>query len=108
VTAACLLVEKAKYDFVGGLDEEVLAIAYNDVDLCLKLQSCGLKNVYVPHAVLLHHETQSRGHDLSPNQIARYAQELKAFQDRWGTKDFQDPLHNPNLDRYSETYVIRI
>lgn len=108
VTAACLVVEKVKFDSVGGLDAQDLAIAYNDVDLCLKLQSMGLKNVYVPHAILLHHETQSRGHDLSPHHLARYARELKVFQDRWGTKAFQDPLHNPNLDRYSETYVIRI
>jgi GT2 family glycosyltransferase len=108
VTAACMVVEKEKFQAVGGLDEEDFAIAYNDVDLCLKLQSEGLRNVYVPHAILLHHETQSRGHDLSPQHLERYAKELRALQNRWGTKAFQDPLHNPNLDRYSETYVIKI
>lgn len=108
VTAACLVVEKAKFDAVGGLDEEGLAIAYNDVDLCLKLQAAGLKNVYVPHAVLLHHESKSRGSDLSSTQIERYLSELRVLQDRWGTKGYQDPLHNPNLDPSSETYSIRL
>lgn len=108
VTAACLVVEKKKFEAVGGLDEQDFAIAYNDVDLCLKLQSEGLRNVYVPHAVLLHHETQSRGDDLSPQHLERYAKELRTLQKRWMTKNFQDPLHNPNLDRYSETYVIKI
>lgn len=108
VTAACLVVEKAKFEAVGGFNERDFAIAYNDVDFCLKLQSSGLKNVYVPHAILLHHETQSRGDDLSPEHLERYARELRTLKERWGTEAFVDPLHNPNLDRYSEAYVVRI
>jgi GT2 family glycosyltransferase len=108
VTAACLVVEKRKFDAIGGLDEQDLAVAYNDVDLCLKLQSAGWRNVYVPHAVLLHHESKSRGSDSSPENRDRYGGELRVLQERWGTKTFQDPLHNPNLDRYSETFVIRV
>lgn len=106
VTAACLVVEKAKFETVGGLDEEKLAVAFNDVDLCLKLQAAGWRNVYVPQAVLLHHESKSRGSDLSPLNVDRYRQELHTLQERWRTKTYQDPLHNPNLDRYSETFVI--
>lgn len=108
VTAACLAVAKEKYEAVGGLDEEHLAVAFNDVDLCLKLQEAGFKNVYVPHALLLHHESKSRGSDFAPERVEQYRRELKTLQERWGTKTYQDPLHNPNLDRYSETYVIRI
>jgi GT2 family glycosyltransferase len=108
VTAACLVVEKAKFEAVGGLDEEGLAVAFNDVDLCLKLQAAGWRNVYVPHAVLLHHESKSRGDDLSPLNIERYQRELNTLQERWGTKTYDDPLHNPNLDRYSETFVFRL
>jgi GT2 family glycosyltransferase len=106
VTAACLVVEKGKFEAVGGLDEKDLAIAYNDVDLCLKLEAAGWRNVYVPHAVLLHHESKSRGSDVSPEHVDRYMRELRIFQERWGTKTYDDPLHNPNLDRYSETFVI--
>ena len=108
VTAACLVVAKDKFDAVGGLDEKNLAVAYNDVDFCLKLQQAGWRNVYVPHAVLLHHESKSRGSDFAPERVDQYRRELEFLQQRWGTKEYQDPLHNPNLDRYSETYVIRI
>lgn len=108
VTAACLVVAKAKFVAVGGLDEEELAVAFNDVDFCLKLQSAGWRNVYVPHAVLVHHESKSRGNDMSPQHIDRYRRELRVLQERWRTATYRDPLHNPNLDRYSEKFVIRL
>lgn len=108
VTAACLVVSKDKFLAVGGLDEEHLAVAFNDVDFCLKLQSAGWRNVYVPHAVLTHHESKSRGNDLAPAQVSRYRRELTVLQDRWGTRTARDPLHNPNLDRCSETFVFRL
>ena len=108
VTAACLVVAKARFVAVGGLDEEGLAVAFNDVDFCLKLQAAGWRNVYVPHAVLLHHESKSRGSDMSPRHIDRYRRELRVLQERWSTTTYKDPLHNPNLDRYSEKFVIRL
>lgn len=105
VTGACLLVDRRKYDAVGGLDERNFAIAYNDVDFCLKLEQAGWRNVYTPHAILYHHESKSRGNDLSPQHRERYMRELAALQERWGTKTFADPLHSVHLDRYSETYI---
>lgn len=108
VTAACLTVDKRKYEAVGGLDEDQFTVAFNDVDFCLRLQTAGWKNVYVPHAVLLHHESKSRGSDMAPSQIDRYRRELSTLQERWDTRNCQDPLHNPNLDRYSEKYVLRL
>ena len=108
VTAACLVVDKRKYLAVGGLDEENLAVAFNDVDFCLKLQAGGWRNVYTPHAVLVHHESKSRGNDLAAAHVNRFRRELKVLQDRWGTRTARDPLHNPNLDRYSETFVLRL
>jgi GT2 family glycosyltransferase len=108
VTAACLVVAKDKFETVGGLDQDKFAVAFNDVDLCLKLQAAGWRNAYVPHAVLLHHESRSRGNDMSPLNIDRYRSELDTLQRRWGTKTYEDPLHNPNLDRYSETFVFRL
>lgn len=108
VTAACLVVEKQKFDAVGGLDADNLAIAFNDVDLCLKLEAAGWRNVYAPQAVLIHHESKSRGKDISPQHIDRYMKELAVLQERWETKTYVDPLHNPNLNRYHETFTIRI
>jgi len=107
VTAACLVVKKEKFDAVGGLDER-LAVAFNDVDFCLKLEAAGWRNVYVPHAVLIHHESKSRGKDVAPQNIERYLKELRILQERWQTKTYQDPMHNPNLDRYSETFVLSL
>lgn len=104
VTAACLLVRKEQFDMVGGLDEEGLAVAYNDVDLCLKLQTQGLRNIYTPLATLIHHESKSRGLDFAPEHLERYMRELAEFQDRWGTKLLVDPWHHPLLDRSREQY----
>lgn len=108
VTAACLVVSRAKFDAVGGLDEFGLQIAFNDVDLCLKLEQAGWRNVYVPQAVLVHHESKSRGKDFAPAHIERYRRELAVLQERWGTKAYRDPLHHPNLDRYSESFTLRL
>jgi O-antigen biosynthesis protein len=108
VTAACLVVKKSKFLAVGGLDEQNFAVAFNDVDLCLKLQRAGWRNVYTPHATLMHHESKSRGKDFSPAHIDRYRRELGMLQERWGTRDYVDPLHHVHLDRASETFLIRL
>lgn len=108
VTAACLAVNAEKFRAVGGLDEEFLQIAYNDVDLCLKLEQAGWHNVYEPAAVLYHHESKSRGNDFSAEHIARYTRELNVLQERWGTRDAIDPQHHPKLSRASETYTINL
>lgn len=106
VTAACLVVEKTKFAAVGGLDDIDLQIAYNDVDLCLKLERAGWRNVYTPAAVLLHHESKSRGRDFSSEHLERYLQELAVLQKRWKTTEVVDPMHHPHLDRSSETYQV--
>lgn len=108
VTGACLVVRKAHFEAVGGLDEEGLAVAYNDVDLCLKLERAGLRNVYAPAAILIHHESKSRGLDFAPEHLARYMRELAVFQERWGSPDYQDPWHHPQLDRASEVYRAKL
>ncbi|MEM7701094.1 MAG: glycosyltransferase family 2 protein [Pseudomonadota bacterium] len=105
VTAACLLVRKEHFDSVGGLDEENLAVAYNDVDLCLKLQATGLRNIYTPLATLIHHESKSRGLDFAPEHLERYMSELKVFQERWETKRAVDPWHHSFLSRSDEVFV---
>lgn len=108
VTGACLLVGKAPYWQVGGLDEEGFAVAFNDVDLCLKLQAAGYHNIYEPRATLIHHESQSRRRDTHGSQVERYRRELALLQERWGTATYVDPLHHPALDPTSETYRIAL
>lgn len=97
VTAACLLVRKAVFWEAGGLDEENLKIAYNDVDLCLKVRERGYKNVFTPYAELYHHESVSRGIDDVPVKKARLDREIAYMQRRWGTDGYRDPFYSPNL-----------
>lgn len=104
VTAACLVVRRDRFEEVAGFDEAALRIAYNDVDLCLKLHHAGFVNYYVPRAVLIHHESKSRGLDLAPEHIERYRAELATLQARWGTETYCDPTHHPALNRSSEIY----
>jgi GT2 family glycosyltransferase len=105
VTAACLVIRRDRFEAVGGFDEAALRIAYNDVDLCLKLHHAGFENYYVPSAVLIHHESKSRGLDLAPEHFERYRAELATLQARWGTETYRDPTHHPVLSRGSEIYT---
>ena len=75
VTAACLVVRKAVYFEVGGLDADTFAVAYNDVDFCLKVAAAGYRNLWTPFAELNHHESVSRGRDLSPRTAERFNRE---------------------------------
>lgn len=97
VTAACLVVRRAVYLEVGGLDEEAFPVAFNDVDFCLKLRERGYRNVWTPHARLVHHESASRGKRLAPAQKARADRELAALRARWAEALVEDPYHSPNL-----------
>ena len=97
LTAACLLVRRSVYLESGGLDAERLAVAYNDVDFCLKLRLRGLRNVWVPQAELLHHESRSRGRDDQGERARRLAAEREVMRQRWGWVLEADPYYNPNL-----------
>jgi len=97
VTGACLGITRALWDRLGGLDEEYLAVAYNDIDLCLKARAAGLRVVLAPHAVLHHHESVSRGYDDDPARRARLAAEVATMEERWGDTLYVDPAYSPNL-----------
>jgi GT2 family glycosyltransferase len=99
VTAACLLVKRSIYDQVGGLNEADLAVAFNDIDFCLKVHEAGYKNVWTPFAEMIHHESASRGYDDTPEKRARFAGEVAYMKDRWNTARYFDPEYNPNLTR---------
>ena len=101
VTAACLVVSRLDYQRVGGLNEEQLAVAFNDVDFCLKLFHAGLNNLYLPSVVLVHHESVSRGQDRSPEKAARFASEVAWMQDRWQGVLEKDPFFSPNLSLHN-------
>lgn len=99
VTGACLMIKKELFDKLGGLDEE-LAVAYNDVDFCLRLRRRGLLNVYVPQALLFHYESKSRGYDDKGERHERFLRESQLFRDRWqNIIDDGDPYYNVNLSK---------
>jgi O-antigen biosynthesis protein len=100
VTAACMVLRKEVFAQVAGFDEQ-LAIAYNDVDLCLRLRQAGYRILWTPYAELCHHESASRGHEDTPQKRERFLQEAAYMREKWGERLLQDPFYNPNfsLDR---------
>ena len=96
VTAACMVLRKDTFEAVGGYDE-TLAVAYNDVDLCLRLGARGFRNVWTPYAELYHFESVSRGDDLHGANLPRFLAESQAMRDRWQGQLDADPYYNLNL-----------
>jgi len=107
VTAACLLVTREDYDAVGGLNEQDLTVAFNDVDFCLKVLELGRRNLYCAEAVLYHHESVSRGLDIEPEKKARFEKELDYLQTNWAHYIENDPCYNPNLTLTAENFSLR-
>lgn len=108
VTAACLVVERDKFMAVGGLNERDFAVAFNDVDFCLRLNKRGWQSLYEPRATLIHHESVSRGLDRDPVGAARFAGELAALKRLWQTDEIYDPYHHPALSRASEQFAVAL
>jgi O-antigen biosynthesis protein len=96
VTAACLVIRKSIYEEVGGLDEQ-FAVAFNDVDFCIRVREAGYRNVWTPHAELYHHESATRGSDMAPEKFQRFQREVRLMENRWGDVLLHDPAYNPNL-----------
>lgn len=112
VTGACLLVKTSVYDEVGGLDEG-FAVAFNDVDFCLRVRDAGYRIAWTPYAQLYHYESKSRGGDeKDPVKARRFAAEQQRLYDRHGRENIlDDPYYNPSLtyDRedFSESADLR-
>ena len=97
VTAACLVTPRALFERLGGLDATHFKVAYNDIDYCLRVEKLGLDVIWTPQARLFHHESVSRGDDMSEQHIERYFYELGVLQDRWKTKGFNDKYYSKHL-----------
>lgn len=108
VTGACLMTRAALYREQGGLDETSFAVAYNDVDYCLKLWQKGLLNVYTPRAEAYHYESKSRGLDTTPENAARYEREKAAFYAKYRQYiDHYDPYYNPHFNNKFENFGLK-
>jgi GT2 family glycosyltransferase len=106
VTAACMLVRKAVFQEVGGFDEVNFAIAFNDVDLCLKIREKGYLIVWTPSAELYHMESASRGSDFAPERFQRFRRELDNLNKKWAASFANDPYYSPNLDFHDDSPVL--
>ena len=107
VTAACMMVKKSAFDAVGGLSEE-LAVAFNDIDFCMKLRKAGYLIVYNPYAELYHYESKSRGLEDTPEKVARFNKEIATFEKKWPEiLKNGDPYYNPNLTLKSQDFSLK-
>ena len=98
VTAACLMIKKSIYEKVNGLDEKI-KVAYNDVDLNLKVLKEGYRNVLLPQTVLIHYESATRGSDMEAGKKARWEKEVQYMKNKWGDDLLKDECYNVNLSR---------
>jgi GT2 family glycosyltransferase len=98
VTAACLAVRTAVFHEVGGFDEVGLQIAYSDVDLCLKVDEHGYRNICTPFEPMIHLENASRGPNLTPEKQALDRKELSCLVFRWNDRFLADPFAHPSVD----------
>ncbi|WP_167062354.1 glycosyltransferase [Burkholderia sp. Ax-1719] len=102
VTGACLVIKRQLYESVGGLNETDLKVACNDIDFCLRVREAGFTNIWTPFAELYHHESTSRGFDVTPEKLLRSRREAGYMEERWGTVLLSDPAYSVNLSLESE------
>ncbi len=106
-TAACLMMRREVYDEVGGLDES-FEVAFNDVDLCMKIRQKGYLIVFTPYAELYHYESKSRGNDDTPEKLERFHGEIRRFEMKWQKQlDDGDPYYNPNLTLARDDFSLK-
>lgn len=107
VTAACLMIEKQIYEEVGGFEEQ-LAVAFNDVDLCLRVGKAGYLVVYDPWVEAYHHESKSRGKEDTKEKIRRFEGEIEFIRNRWiQVLKEGDPYYNPNFSLKKCNYALK-
>ena len=99
------MTSKELWDELGGMNQE-LAVAYNDVDYCLRVRESGYRVMWTPFAELIHHESLTRGYDEHPKQRERLAKESDLFISLWGDSLKNDPAYSPNLTSESTNFSL--
>lgn len=107
ITGALMMVEKSIYDSLQGFDETSFAIAYNDVDFCLRARSAGYLNVFTPYVEAYHRESLSRGYENTAEKMARFEQEMNNLTQKHGALIKRgDPYYNPNFDQNRDNFSL--
>ncbi len=107
VTGACMAVRRSVFEQLGGFDADTFAVAYNDLDFCLRAAQSNLDVIYTPYASFYHFESKSRGFDFQappPDRIER-SREAKAALLRWGAQLLNDPTYNPHFERWTRPFT---
>ncbi|NET62713.1 MAG: glycosyltransferase, partial [Symploca sp. SIO2E6] len=107
VTAACLMCRRNVFEEVGGFEEE-LTIAFNDVDFCFKIVEKGYRNIYLPHVVLYHYESKSRGYEDTVEKQIRFSREIQYIKNKWPKVLQYDPCYSLNLTRDTEDFGLKL
>ena len=107
VTAACMMSKRSLFDKVGGFSED-LAVAFNDIDYCMKIRSLNKLVVYAPYALFYLYESKSRGLEDTPEKVERFNREIRKFSEKWPDilRD-GDPYYNPNLTLRKSNFALR-
>jgi len=108
VTGACLLTKKSIYKEVGGLDENLFQIAYNDIDFCLKVREKGFLITYTPYSELYHFESKSRGYEDSKEKIERHNKERNNLTEKWGSFLMNDFYFNVNFSLEYQNFYLKL
>ena len=106
VTAACMVIRRETFEKIGGFNETDLAVAFNDIDFCLRVQQAGLRNLWTPFAELYHHESASRGAEDTPEKIERFTREAAYMRRVWAAQLDRDPAYSPNLSLNTEDFSL--
>ncbi len=107
VTFACVMMRSEVYKEVNGLDP-AFEVAFNDVDMCMRIRKAGYLNVFTPYAELYHYESKSRGLEDTPQKVKRFNSEVDRFKERWHAElEAGDPFYNPNLSLYREDFSFK-
>lgn len=96
ITAACMVLRREAFEAIGGFNEE-LAVAFNDVDLCIRIRNAGWRILWTPEVELYHHESASVGKHDSPERTSLFQAEVALMRNLWGETLDNDPFYNPNL-----------
>lgn len=108
VTAACLMIKKSIFAEVEGLDEN-FKVAFNDIDLCMKIRSLGKLIIWTPYVEMYHYESKSRGSEDTPEKINRFQSEINKFKEKWeDILEKGDPYYNINLTLEKEDFSLKI
>ncbi|MBI36939.1 MAG: glycosyl transferase, family 2 [Alphaproteobacteria bacterium] len=106
VTGACMVMRKEVFQKVGGLNADNLSVAFNDIDLCIRIREEGLKLIWTPFAELYHHESASRGSDQTADKVGRFNREIEYMKEAWGEILLTDPFYSPNLSLKNGNFTL--